>query len=141
MKLRGMTVFYLLSPVAIIGAIAWGASSAASRPPVPVKVSSAPHKARSAAKAEPVDPEVAARGPKPHTSAWDGLAEPVYRYLHARLNDPYSMKVESALPVMPSGDKAWFQRVSYRAKNALGAYVLKTQDFVMRGDEVLRVDE
>ena len=68
---------------------------------------------------------------QPETSSWDGVSYCVKDYLKQHLHDPKSLKVQDAYELMQA-DKDYIQRVTYRAKNAFGAYVVEDKVFFMQ---------
>ena len=128
-------------------AIAAAPHKPAPRTPQPAPISAAEQnhlarlkKAQDAAEALALAEQVK-RGPKPVPSLGDGMTFQVQLYLRGNLNDYDSMKLMQCSTVIPFGKNAWAQRVSYRAKNAFGAYRLENQLFVIRGTEILDVIE
>jgi len=78
-------------------------------------------------------------GPKPQNSAWDGSVRCVKEYLEQTLDDPSSVEYVSWSAVYVeniNGMKSWAVRVKYRAKNALGAYVLKDEIALIKDNQV-----
>jgi len=77
------------------------------------------------------EPKVAEDGPK--NSKWDGSVRQVKDYLKDHLNDAKSVEYVEWSEVAKTGI-GYAVRCKYRAKNALGAYVLKNQIFHMDKD-------
>ncbi len=69
-------------------------------------------------------------GLKPVPSSWDGLTPEVNAYFKQTLNDYDSLKIVSTYEVTETKE-GWAQRVTYRAKNALGAYIIKDSQFII----------
>lgn len=88
-------------------------------------------------KAEEDAQVLAARGPKPVPSEWDGITPEANAFLRANLKDYDSMKIVTAYQVVPYKDNAWAQMVKIRARNGFGAYTLETWAFVIRNGKVI----
>lgn len=63
------------------------------------------------------------------TSPWDGVSTEAKAWFRRNLNDPSSLSIVEASPVVKQGD-GYLQRVKYRAKNRLGALTLEQRIFV-----------
>lgn len=74
-----------------------------------------------------------------NNSSWDGSVFVVKRYLEKNLNDPDSYEGIEWSPVQDTGNQEgvnfrYTVRHKYRAKNALGGYVVKNQLFYINKD-------
>ena len=67
---------------------------------------------------------------QPEKSSWDGTAYCIKDYLKVNLHDPQSLKIQDTYEFMQAGED-YLQRISYRAKNAFGAYIYTDKVFFM----------
>lgn len=75
-------------------------------------------------------------------SGWDTSVKQVKDYLSRTLRDPDSLQTIEWGPVLTKQGQEYRVRYQYRAKNALGGYVISDQVFIMnsRGDVIRVVD-
>lgn len=82
-------------------------------------------------------------GTKP-AQGQDGKVKVVMEYFNETLNDPYSMRFVRWSKVIEKtyrGINSWSVQVKYRAKNALGAYILTEQIFYIKNNKVVAVEK
>jgi hypothetical protein len=93
------------------------------------------------AAAAPRTPEEREAGPKPVNGAWNGSVWEVDQELRRRLKDPDSLLYidwyEPRLVALGGTIKAWAVRVTYRARNSFGGYMVETRNALVRNGIVV----
>jgi hypothetical protein len=79
-------------------------------------------------------------GARPTPSAWDGTYRVVTSYLREIANDPGSIDVDSCTEVYHVED-GWLVGCDYRGANAFGGMIRASNWFIIRHDQVVRMEE
>ena len=94
-------------------------------------------------KTAPIMAEIVILGPKPENSAYDGSVRPAENYLKEALNDYHSSEYlgwTEVKKVYIGKEPYWGTKVKLRAKNAFGAFIVKDVYFLIRNNQVVKVE-
>jgi hypothetical protein len=80
---------------------------------------------------------IAAFGPEPRQSRWDGTYEEVERYLEANAFDPSSVGIENCSPAYRHPQEGWLVLCKWRGRQTAGKMGLSANWFVIRQGEVV----